>query len=81
VLVSPLVWAVALQRQQVVLMLLGFGARIDGESGRNATCLAEQLGNARTAALLRQHGATTSADPCPATHTDDPPLLIFLAED
>ena len=41
--VSPLLWAVATQSRQTMLMLLGFGARIDAPAERRAVCLAEQL--------------------------------------
>ena len=80
VLVSPLVWAVALQREQIALMLVGFGARTDGQPGRNAVCLAERLGNTRIAMVLRQHGDRTSSAPCPVARSDEPPIFAFLAE-
>jgi hypothetical protein len=55
VLVSPLVWAVATQHQRSVLMLLGYGARMDHEANSKAVCLAEAVGNTDIARLLRRY--------------------------
>jgi hypothetical protein len=81
VLVSPLLWAVAVNSRQTVLMLLGFGARMDRATDRRAACLAEALGHEETARLLRLYGDTPSPKPCPEERkTSDPPLLAFLAD-
>lgn len=78
VLVSPLVWAVALRRDEIALMLLGFEPNIDAESRRNAVCLAERLGNTGIASQLQDDEVATQ--PCPVPRSDDAPLLAFLAE-
>lgn len=82
VLVSPLLWAAAVNSRQAVLMLLGFGARMDRAADRRAACLAEALGHEETARLLRLYGDTPSPKPCPeARKTGDPLLLLFLADE
>ena len=65
VLASPLLWAVATNSRQSVLMLFGFGARMDRPADRRAPCLAEALGHSEMAELVRRYGGTTSTDPCP----------------
>lgn len=80
VLVSPLLWAVATQKELAVLMLLGFGARMDRAADSRAACLAEALGNEEIAHLLRVYGAAPSPEPCRELKSGDAPLLSFLAE-
>ena len=78
-LVSPLVWAAAMNSRQIALMLLGFGARIDRPTDSQAACLAEALGHAEMAGLLRDYG-TKPPQPCPAGLTrDTSPLSFFQA--
>ncbi len=62
-LVSPLTWAVATNRPQAVMMLLGFGARTDGPAGDAAECLAESLGHDEVLRLLRLYRQGAAA-PC-----------------
>jgi hypothetical protein len=73
VLVSPLVWAVATQRRRPVLMLLAHGARVESETDKATSCLADALGNAELAALLRKYSNTLPHQQCPAL--EDAPLL------
>jgi hypothetical protein len=78
ILVSPLLWAVALQRGQVVLMFLGFGARTDGPAEQLSACLADSMGNADLAILLRRYAAFVPAEQCPPLTAGSPPLLALL---
>ena len=77
VLVSPLTWAVAMNSRQAVLMLVGFGA---GTTDGKAACLADALGNAEIAQLVRRYSDNLSPDPCPAQKAADAPLLSSIAE-
>ena len=79
VLVSPLLWAVATGRRDALLMLLGYGARLDAAIGAEALCLAEALGDGTTAALLQRHGARLD-ERCENRRRTDPPLLGFAAD-
>lgn len=78
--VSPLLWAVATKSRQAVLMLLGFGARIDATSERQAVCLAEQLGRDDIAEVLELHGGHLSPEPCPRQEASEAGLLGALTE-
>lgn len=80
--VSPLLLAAAVsERDSMVLMLLGFGARMDLPPDSLAACLADEVGNAPVAALLRDHGARP-ASACPApVNPGQPPLLAYAASD
>ena len=75
VLVSPLLWAVATERTDAVLMLLGFGAQMDRESDRLAACIADALGNADLARALRRDVKAPSRDACPPIALEGPWLL------
>jgi hypothetical protein len=79
VLVSPLVWAVAMNSRQNVLMLLGFGARLDRATDSRAACLADELGHEEIARLLRVYGDPRPPTPCPARKVGEPSLLSLLA--
>jgi hypothetical protein len=78
VLASPLVWAVATQRRNAVMMLLAHGARMDGDVEKAASCLADELGNADLAALLRKYGNTLPRDRCPTPRDPTAPLLSLI---
>lgn len=56
VLVSPLLWAVAIGNIEAVKMLLGHGARIERPADRQAVCLAEASGHDQIARVLRTLG-------------------------
>lgn len=79
VLISPLLWAVATGRRDALLMLLGYGARWDAAIGAEALCLAEELGDGTTAALLEHHGARLD-ERCAGRRRTDPPLVSFAAD-
>jgi len=79
VLVSPLVWAVAKQSTNSVLMLLGHGARMDRAEDRAASCLADSLGNGDIANALRSRPGAVAHEQCPKTTADaGAPLLLFV---
>jgi len=76
--VSPLVWAVATQHRSPVLMLLAHGARIESDADKAASCLADEVGNAELAALLRKYGNTLPREKCPAPRDPAAPLLSLI---
>jgi len=78
VLVSPLVWSVAAQQKDMVLMLLGHGAHPVRAMDRQAVCLAQQLGNEDIARALRLY-SDAPAQTCSGRVGDDAPLVTFLA--
>jgi len=59
----PLLWAIATQSDEAVAMLVGFGARLDAVTKRQAVCLAEQLGRADIVRLL-QLAHPDAHEPC-----------------
>ena len=61
VLMPPLLWAVTNQNRDAVLMLVGFGARVD----QAAVCLAEEIGRADIARLLELYGPVDVTVTCP----------------
>ncbi len=66
--------------KDAVLMLLGFGGRMDRATDRGAACLAETLGNKEIAQRLRLYGDKQPPTPCPERKTGDAPLLSFLTD-
>ena len=70
--VSPLVWAVATERNQIVALLWSVGARVDAATGQRAICLAERLGNDEVARLLRAYGEFGPPGPCPPREAGEP---------
>jgi hypothetical protein len=78
VLASPLIWAVATQRRNAVMLLLAHGARMERDIDKAAPCLADELGNADLAALLRKYGDTLPRDRCPAPRDPTAPLLSLI---
>jgi hypothetical protein len=78
VLASPLVWAVATQARNSVLMLLAHGARTDRDIDKTAPCLADALGNPEIAALLRTYADTLPRDRCAAPADPGAPLLSAI---
>ena len=67
--VSPLWWAVAMQDEHAVLMLIGAGATVRHSEGRDADCLAAALGRDAILALLRRY-STLPDSPCGAPGND-----------
>jgi hypothetical protein len=61
VLMPPLLWAVTTRNRDAVLMLVGFGARVD----QAAVCLAEEIDSAEIARLLTRHGPVDLRVTCP----------------
>jgi len=78
VLASPLLWAVATEHRDSVLMLLAHGARIEKDADRAASCLADELGDANLAALLRKYGNALPREQCPAPRDSTAPLLSLI---
>jgi hypothetical protein len=81
VLVTPLLIAVAHNRENMVMLLMSFGARLDAPGNAYAVCLANRLGNERLGQMiLRDAGLDASPADCPEP---DPaasaPLLAFSA--
>jgi hypothetical protein len=65
VLVSPLVWAVAQRQRDIVGELLAFGAHVDRSANRTAPCVADAIGDADLADLLRKYSGAIAPDECP----------------
>ena len=65
VLVSPLVWAVAQRQREIAGELLAFGAHVDRSSNPIAPCVADAIGDADLADLLRKYPGATASDDCP----------------
>ena len=66
VLVSPLMWAVAQRQRNIVGELLAFGAHVDRSTNRMAPCVADAIGDADLADLLRKYPGATVAEKWPA---------------
>jgi hypothetical protein len=79
ILVSPLLWAVANGKTNVVLMLFGYGARIDRHSDKMAACLADAFGNAEMSSVLRRYASALPREQCPAAPPSEPSLLSLIA--
>lgn len=79
--VLPLIWAVATQSDNSAAMLLGFGARLDPSTKRQAVCLATRLGRDDIVQLLHLSGEDASTGPCPPPQTgaESAPLLPLPA--
>lgn len=81
VLLTPLLIAVANNRENMAMMLLSFGARMDAPGNLYAVCLARQLGyDGLAATLMRDGGPVAAAGACPpAAPSTSPRLLAFAA--
>jgi hypothetical protein len=77
ILVSPIVWAVALQRREALLMLLGFGGQVGRAADGRAVCLAESLGNAEIVRVLVLNGSQPPGERCGSRTPGNAPLLDF----
>jgi hypothetical protein len=71
-LVSPLVWAVALHKRDIVGELLAFGAHVAQSGNRVAPCVADATGDTDLADLLRRYPGAMPADACPAWTRETP---------
>ena len=80
VAVSPLLVAIAADRDDAMLMLMSFGASLDTPGNKFAGCLADRLGHDGLAELLAEYGGPAGAEkPCPDTAGSGPPLIPFAA--
>ncbi len=75
VLVSPILLAVASNNENVVLMLLGFGVRMELPANRHAACLARRLGRDGLADTITRVGGSLPEVPCPELPASPQPLL------
>jgi hypothetical protein len=78
--VSPLVWAAATGADRSLQMLLGFGARLDGRTARQARCLAEQLEHHGVAREFQRREGNPVAEPCPPSREHRGAPLEAIAE-
>jgi len=77
--VSPLMLAVATNKDNVVMMLLSFGARMDLPQNELAHCLARQLGHDDIAAMIARDARPAPKVTCPEVQADaSAPLLAFV---
>ncbi len=77
--VSPLMLAVATHRDNLVGMLLSFGARLELPQNRFAVCLATQTGDQGIANQLVKLGGPAAKTECPPAKPDvAAPLLGFV---
>ena len=76
---SPLLLAVAAHNENVVMMLLSFGARLDLPGNARALCLATRLGYRDLAEMIVRDGRPASDGRCPEVNGDaSAPLLAFV---
>jgi hypothetical protein len=79
-LVSPVIWAVANDAPNSVLMLLTAGAHFSNQQDRRAACMAEALGRAKVAERLRAYAPHQLPPPCPRFPTGGAPLARFVTD-
>jgi hypothetical protein len=79
-LVSPMIWAVANNADDSVLMLLTAGAQLSNQQDRRAACMAEALGRARVAQRLRAYAPHQLPAPCPPFPSGGAPLARFVGD-
>jgi hypothetical protein len=77
--VSPLLLAVAARNANAVRILLGFGARAELPPDVMAACLADSVGDAETAQVLRRTVPVIAAQRCESTARQRFPLLNYAA--
>jgi ankyrin repeat protein len=79
VMISPLMLAVSSNKENTVMMLLSFGARMDVPQNELAPCLARRLGYDDLAAMILRDGKPPREVTCPEPPPDAPaPLLAFV---
>jgi len=79
VMISPLMLAVASNKENTVMMLLSVGARMDLPQNELASCLASRLGHDDLAAMIIRDGRPLRAVTCPEPPPDAPaPLLAYV---
>jgi hypothetical protein len=77
--VSPLLFAVAARNSNAARILLGFGARAELPPDVKAACLADTIGDAETAQVLRRLMPLIAAQPCESPSTQPFPLLNYAS--
>jgi hypothetical protein len=78
-MISPLMLAVASNKENTVMMLLSFGARMDLPQNEFAGCLARRLGYDDFAAMIVRDGSPAREVTCPEAPPDAPaPLLAYV---
>ncbi len=79
VMISPLMLAVSSSKENTVMMLLSFGARMDLPQNELAGCLARRLGYDDLAAMIVRDGRPVREVTCPEAPPDAPaPLLAYV---
>jgi len=78
VMASPLMLAVAKRRENIVGMLLSFGARADLPQNTSALCLAKQIHADGVADMLTELGGKGWDTHCPARTDASAPLLEYV---
>jgi hypothetical protein len=79
VMISPLMLAVSSNKENTVMMLISFGARMDLPQNELAPCLARRLGYNDLAAMIGRDGNPAREARCPEPPPDArAPLLAFV---
>ena len=79
VMISPLMLAVASNKENTAMMLLSFGARMDLPQNELASCLATRLGYGDLAAMILRDGRPAREVRCPEPPPDAAaPLLAYV---
>ena len=79
VMISPLMLAVSSNKENTVMMLLSFGARMDLPQNELASCLARRLGYDDLAAMILRDGRPAREVRCPEPPPDAAaPLLAYV---
>ena len=79
VMISPLMLAVSANKENTVMMLLSFGARIDLAQNELAPCLARRLGYSDLGAMIVRDGKPPREVTCPEPQpAPQAPLLAYV---
>jgi hypothetical protein len=79
VMLSPLLLAVSANKENTVMMLLSFGARLDLPQNELAPCLARRLGYSNLAAMIVRDGKAPRDITCPEPQpAPQAPLLAYV---
>jgi len=79
VMISPLMLAVSSNKENTVMMLLSFGARMDLPQNELASCLAKRLGYDDLAAMILRDGRPAREVSCPEPPPGaTTPLLAYV---
>jgi hypothetical protein len=78
-MISPLMLAVSSNKENTVMMLLSFGARMDLPQNELASCLARRLGYDDLAAMILRDGRPAREVSCPEPPpAATAPLLAYV---